>query len=42
MHLVFASENSGRSDLSLVRHDGSGLRQITTGGMSRMPDWSHF
>jgi len=40
--IAFINTNGGRSDLYVVKHDGTRLRKITNTGDIKMPKWSPF
>lgn len=40
--LAFVNSAGGRSNLYVIKADGSRLRQVTTTGDIKMPDWSGF
>lgn len=40
--IAFVNTAGGRSDLFVVKHDGSRARRVTSSGDVRMPDWSDF
>jgi TolB protein len=40
--IAFVNTVGGRSDLFVVKHDGSRARGVTSSGDVRMPDWSDF
>jgi TolB protein len=40
--IAFINTRGGRSDLYVVRHDGTRLRRITASGDVKMPRWSGF
>ncbi|MDR0330551.1 MAG: hypothetical protein LBH93_02425 [Chitinispirillales bacterium] len=40
--IAFVNTAGGRSDMYIVKHDGTRLRRITKTGDVRMPKWSHF
>ena len=42
MLIAFVNTIGGRSDMYIVKHDGSRLRKVTTTGDVRMPRWSSF
>jgi TolB protein len=37
--MMFASSSGNKSDLCIIRSDGTGLRRLTTSGDCYMPDW---
>ena len=39
-HLVFVSKRAGEEQISTIRRDGSGRRQITKVGKNDWPAWS--
>jgi TolB protein len=40
--IAFVNTNGGRSDMYVVKHDGTRLRKITNTGDIKMPKWSSF
>jgi TolB protein len=40
--IAFVNTNGGRSDIYIVKHDGTRLRKITNTGDIKMPKWSVF
>jgi len=40
--IAFTNSVGGKSDLYVVKHDGSRLRRVTTSGDIKMPDWSGY
>jgi len=40
--IAFVNTNGGRSDMYVVKHDGTRLRKITNTGDIKMPKWSAF
>ncbi len=41
-NIAFVSRYGGKSNIFLIRPDGSGLKQITKSGNAKMPEWSKF
>jgi len=39
-HVAFTSTRAGKEQIFLIHRDGSGLKQLTTLGNNRQPDWS--
>ena len=40
-HLAFTSDRTGRPQIYTIARDGTDLRQITTTGSNKYPNWSH-
>ncbi len=40
-HLAFTSDRTGRPQIYTIARDGTDLRQITTIGSNKYPNWSH-
>ena len=38
-HLIFASNRSGTYQLYTIDYDGANIRQLTSGGENKMPEW---
>ena len=39
-HIAFTSTRAGKEQIFVMHRDGTGIKQLTTNGNNRQPDWS--